>query len=1020
MKKELHIIRYRWPVILCSLVIVVMACLPLSRVKTNSDLISYLPEDLASRVNDARIGELFGSNEVLLILLESDDVLAGTTLERIRDLSKDFDRLEQIDRIYSLYKARSIKGEYGSMVVEPVYTRSPKSEEGRELLREEIRGNELAYGLLVSKDFRYSIILLSPAKGIGDVELMQRVSEVLESNPGEEKVSMFGMPYLRNEANARIARDLIILLPLGIVLMLLFLYLAFRQKRGALLPFMAVVFAAVIAMSLIPMAGWELSIIGILIPIMMIAIANNYGVHFITRYQEMVASHPERGSKSLVRETWYYLRSPILLTGLTTMAGVSGLMAHVLLPARQMGVAAALGIAFALLFSLSFIPAVLSLLKPGKVPANAEGNGANLPGRVLDTIAKAVTRRPVGVILGFAVFLLLALGGLARFQLEANLNRLFPKSHPYVRTFEVASEHFGGTRNSALVFEGDMKDPEILEGMLRYQEELERWPEVGHVSSIASVIRIMSRALNEPGDPLYDRIPDSREGVAQYLELYAMSGDAEDFESLVDFDYRHAILSLQFRADGLRELREVDARLQKLVEGDPSLSFIGGSSYMDVDLAEAVASGQVNSLLFAFIAIFLLLMLIFRSVLAGLLGSLPLVFTLLATFGLMGWMNIQLNLVTALLSSISIGLGVDYSIHLFWRIRKEIRGGSSYREAVSISLRTIGRGISINAFSVILGFCILLFSSFPYIRSFGILIALSLLLCLAGALLLVPAIIVLKEPVFLRAGNKQFNKKTKIMRPMKKAMLGLSVLLGLPMLLHGQDARELIKRSLDAVEMDAIEMTATLRTIDAKGRERVRETATATREFEGTSKTLIRFIAPADVSGTTMLIHDHRDRDDDMWIYMPALRKTRRIVSGEKGKSFMGSEFSNADMSRPGLDDFTYEISGEEELEGKHCWVVRSTCISEDIEDAMGYSSTLTWLDKKSYLSYRMEYYDLDGEKQKIRTIGEYEKQPDGTYMARSMYMENIRSGRSSVLRIDQLQAGSELPESAFSPAMLE
>ena len=141
-------------------------------------------------------------------------------------------------------------------------------------------------------------------------------------------------------------------------------------------------------------------------------------------------------------------------------------------------------------------------------------------------------------------------------------------------------------------------------------------------------------------------------------------------------------------------------------------------------------------------------MLIFRSFSAGLIGALPLLFSITCTFGLMGWLGIELDIVTALLSSISIGLGVDYTIHMFWRLRTEIRQGSSYADAIRVSLRTIGRGISINAFAVILGFSVLFFSGFPLIRSFAFLIIISLFLCLISSLMLIPAIVIIRKPRF--------------------------------------------------------------------------------------------------------------------------------------------------------------------------------------------------------------------------------------------------------------------------------
>ena len=97
---------------------------------------------------------------------------------------------------------------------------------------------------------------------------------------------------------------------------------------------------------------------------------------------------------------------------------------------------------------------------------------------------------------------------------------ILPENHPYNTSLNIANEYFGGTKNISLMFEGDMKDPEILKRMDFYEQELEKMPEVGSVTSIATMIRIMSKAINDPEEKFYDKIPDTRNAVAQYLELY--------------------------------------------------------------------------------------------------------------------------------------------------------------------------------------------------------------------------------------------------------------------------------------------------------------------------------------------------------------------------------------------------------------------------------------------------------------------------------------------------------------------
>lgn len=236
---------------------------------------------------------------------------------------------------------------------------------------------------------------------------------------------------------------------------------------------------------------------------------------------------------------------------------------------------------------------------------------------------------------------------------------------------------------------------------------------------------------------------------------------------------------------------------------------------------------------------------------------------------------------------------------------------------------------------------------------------------------------------------------------------------------HAQDPGDIAERAAGVIEYESMEMTSTLNIYDNRGNVRVRKVALATRKFGEVTKTLIKFISPADVRGTALLIFDYEDKPDDMWIYMPSLRKIRRIVSSERGKSFMGSEFSNADMSKPNLNDFTYSLHGTHEVNGLICWKVESKCKDENIAQENGFSRKLAYIEKNSYLTHKVEYYDLNDELQKILTFSKYEKQKNGKYFAFMMDIENLQNKRKSVMIVDQFQLGSELTESSFSTTNL-
>lgn len=239
---------------------------------------------------------------------------------------------------------------------------------------------------------------------------------------------------------------------------------------------------------------------------------------------------------------------------------------------------------------------------------------------------------------------------------------------------------------------------------------------------------------------------------------------------------------------------------------------------------------------------------------------------------------------------------------------------------------------------------------------------------------------------------------------------------------YSQDAREIIQKSHDAVKVSSFEATSTLVINDGRGNQRIRKNTMASKTFaDNTEKRIIKFLSPAEVKGTGILIFDHESKSDDMWIYLPAMRKTRRIVSSEKSKGFMGSEFSNADMTAPAIDDFTYSVLGSEKIGDQDCWKIESIPVSMDKEDEYGYSKVVAWIGKIDYIVRRTEYYDFDGEHFKTIITVNFKllDKLNKKYMITEMTAENHSNGRSSSMKMDQIQI-SDTNEDYFTVSYLE
>lgn len=250
------------------------------------------------------------------------------------------------------------------------------------------------------------------------------------------------------------------------------------------------------------------------------------------------------------------------------------------------------------------------------------------------------------------------------------------------------------------------------------------------------------------------------------------------------------------------------------------------------------------------------------------------------------------------------------------------------------------------------------------------------------------------------------------------------ILLNTVNFVFGQDAKELMKQSIDNGKFKGIETRSTLKIIDKKGRERVRELYMASKSYDKThmEKRIMLFLAPADVKGTGMLVFDYDKKPDDLWIYMPAIRKSRRIVSSEKKKSFMGSEFSNADMTTANLDDYKYKLLGSEKMDETYCWKIESIPVDENVMESTGYSKQIVFLGKNDRVLRKVVFYDTDGELLKTLTASDIKiiDPSSGKKMAMFMRMDNHQNERKSVIIINEVKINENLKDDMFTIDFIE
>lgn len=233
------------------------------------------------------------------------------------------------------------------------------------------------------------------------------------------------------------------------------------------------------------------------------------------------------------------------------------------------------------------------------------------------------------------------------------------------------------------------------------------------------------------------------------------------------------------------------------------------------------------------------------------------------------------------------------------------------------------------------------------------------------------------------------------------------------------DASQIMNKSRDQSITGSLNATVVLTITEKGGSTRNRTISMMTKSYaEGLEKRIIRFIEPADVRGTSMLVFDNKNTADEMWIYLPALKKTRRIVTSEKGKSFMSSEFSNADMSSPSVSDFThrhFEKSGS-----NNQWIIESIPVNEDKAEEYGFSKKISYISMDKDQVLKMEFYNFDNVLFKIIEIKSIFPLSDGKYMVKDMVASNLNTNRKSEILFTKINEGEHIEDSNFTIQNLE
>ena len=689
------------------------------------------------------VTETFGGTDTIIVAYRNDDIFSVETLSRIDKLTKEFNQIEGVDDVRSIANSNEMESSGGTLQVSELISDSGVKPEDVPEIENYVKNSKTLRGTVLSSDGKYAGFLVELSEDATDSSVNSALNRIINDEGDPENFYVAGGPAVNAEMTSSMKGDLVTLIPVVVGVLALVLYLTLRTAGGVYIPLSVVLLSTIWTVGLMALTGTEMSMISTTLPVMLVAIGVADAIHILNDYYHKLGEGEKL--KEAIDTVIKHIGTAIVLTSVTTAVGFLSLTTSPVSQVMEFGIFIGFGVMVALIISITWIPALLSLTDhaEGKRKDSREEETGEQGSQILANLGRFVVDHKTAILLIGILILSIASYGATLLTVETNTLRFFRPNSEIRESTEVIDQSFGGSENLSIVVSGDIKDPEVLNGILELQEQLGEIEQVGYSMSIANLITEINKALT--GER---KIPGSRNAVSQELLLYEMSGDPSDFKQLVNYNYDKARINVRMASVSSSKLAEIIDRVEreaKEIAGDKFDVEVTGSSYLFKVLTDLLVRGQVISLSIALGAVAVIVGLIFLSIKFGLLSTIPLGFTIGVNFGLMGLLGIPLDNATTMLASIAIGIGVDYTIHFISRYRLQLEGGESPESAVIAATRTTGQAIFFNAIAVAIGFGVLLASSFTPIATLGALVALTMVLSAGSALTLLPAALLWTE-----------------------------------------------------------------------------------------------------------------------------------------------------------------------------------------------------------------------------------------------------------------------------------
>jgi predicted RND superfamily exporter protein len=740
--------------------------LQLPKMTTDTDPKHMLPATSPVRVYNDQVEGWFGlhADWIVVGIVNEGGIFNPSTLTHIASITDEVLNLPGVIArdVKSFTTVDNVVAEGESLTVKPLLEEIPKTAAEMGAFKKSLFENPMLVERLISKDGKATAIYIPIEKTANGKVLADQIKGILSREKGDDKYYLAGDPVARDTFGSGMFKQMGVFAPITGMVMFIVLLLMFRSLALTFSIMMVAMISVIWSMGLLIGLGFPVHIMSSMIPVFLMAIATD-SIHIFNelyfRFKEV------KDKKQAILDTMNVVGAPVSATALAAAAGFGALavIAHII-PVRVFGAFVAFGTLVIRLMSFSLIPAVMMLMKAEKLArvTSHEDMEGSRTARWLAKIGQTCVRRYKTVFVVGIVLFLVGVAGTSRIHINNNMVSWF-KKHSEVRQADtMMNNSLGGTSTAYLVAvakdQDAMKRPEVLKYIEGLQGELAKMSTVGKTTSLADIVKRINRVIHQD-NPQEERIPDSQEVIAQYLFLFSMAAKPSDLDNFVDYPFQKANIMLQLKTWDAVAMRDVLKKVEVYTAAHPlaGIEFKpAGVAYFNMVWNDEVLYDMLKGFTLAAILVFFVLVANFRSIKWGLVGFIPFTFTIILVYGVIGFIGKDFDMPISVLSTLSLGMAIDFAIHFVNRFKRryaEVRS-PDYRDSDSFGDATLdkalvwtvvrpGKGILRNAILFALGFSIMAFASLtPYI-TVGVLVASLMLLSAIITIIYLSALIML-------------------------------------------------------------------------------------------------------------------------------------------------------------------------------------------------------------------------------------------------------------------------------------